>query len=149
MIDSNKDLKKKAFYLTVGTNILFFLLLMFCGSNPYEEELTLNGDALFTEISNLEDTDRDLDSQCSLLEEEREYHENDNLPLAFFVEYEYYKYRYLGGSPENVENYLNSLFFYCDMGDIFTDNWESLEYQENLYQQLASAPIEPIGIIDN
>ena len=84
--------------------ILFFLLLMFCGSNPYEEELTLNGDALFTEISNLEDTDRDLDSQCSLLEEEREYHENDNLPLAFFVEYEYYKYRYLGGSPENVEN---------------------------------------------
>ena len=58
---------------------LFFLLLMFCTSNPYEEELTLNGDALFTEISNLEDTDRDLDSQCSLLEEEREYHENDNL----------------------------------------------------------------------
>ena len=94
-------------------------------------------------------TDRDLDSQCSLLEEEREYHENDNLPLAFFVEYEYYKYRYLGGSPENVENYLNSLFFYCDMGDIFTKNWNSLEYQENLYQQLASAPIEPIGIIDN
>ena len=129
--------------------ILFFLLIMLCGSNPYEEELTLNGDALFTEISNLEDTDRDLDSQCSLLEEEREYHENDNLPLAFFVEYEYYKYRYLGGSPENVENYLNSLFFYCDMGDIFTDNWEILEYQENLYQQLASAPIEPIGIIDN
>ena len=129
--------------------ILFFLLLMFCSSNPYEEELTLNGDALFTEISNLEDTDRDLDSQCSLLEEEREYHENDNLPLAFFVEYEYYKYRYLGGSPENVENYLNSLFFYRDMGDIFTDNWEILEYQENLYQQLASAPIEPFGIIDN
>ena len=54
-----------------------------------------------------------------------------------------------GASPENVENYLNSLFFYCDMGDIFTDNWDSLEYQENLYQQLASAPIEPIGIIDN
>ena len=27
MIDSNKDLKKKAFYLTVGTNILFFILL--------------------------------------------------------------------------------------------------------------------------
>ena len=128
---------------------LFFLSLMFCASNPYEEELILNGDALFTEISNLEDIERDLDSQCSLLEEEREYHENDNLPLAFFVEYEYYKYRYLGGSPENVENYLNSLFFYCDMGDVFTENWDSLEYQENLYQQLASAPIEPIGIIDN
>ena len=125
------------------------LLLIFCSPNPYEEELTLNGDALFTEISNLEDTDRDLDSLCSLLEEEREYHENDNLPLAFFVEYEYYKYRYLGGSPENVENYLNSLFFYCDMGEVFMENWNSLEYQENLYQQLASAPIEPIGIIDN
>ena len=92
---------------------------------------------------------RDRDSQCSLLEEEREYHENDSLPLAFFVEYEYYKYRYVGGSPENVEKYLNSLFFYCDMGDVFTENWNSLEYQENLYQQLASAPIEPIGIIDN
>ena len=48
-----------------------------------------------------------------------------------------------------MENYLNSLFFYCDMGDVFTENWDSLEYQENLYQQLALAPIEPIGIIDN
>ena len=127
---------------------LIFLLLMFCASNQYRDELTLNGDILFTQISNFEDTDRDLDSQCSLLEEEREYHENDNLPLAFFVEYEYYKYRYLGGSPENVENYLNSLFFYCDMGEVFTENWNSLEYQEKIYQQLASAPIEPIGIID-
>lgn len=128
--------------------ILIFLSLMFCASNQYRDELTLNGDILFTQISNFEDTDRDLDSQCSLLEEEREYHENDNLPLAFFVEYEYYKYRYLGGSPENVENYLNSLFFYCDMGEVFTENWNSLEYQEKIYQQLASAPIEPIGIID-
>ena len=127
---------------------LIFLSLMFCASNQYRDELTLNGDILFTQISNFEDKDRDLDSQCSLLEEEREYHENDNLPLAFFVEYEYYKYRYLGGSPENVENYLNSLFFYCDMGDVFTENWNSLEYQEKIYQQLASAPIEPIGIID-
>ena len=127
---------------------LIFLSLMFCASNQYKDELTLNGDILFTQISNFEDTDRDLDSQCSLLEEEREYHENDNLPLAFFVEYEYYKYRYLGGSPENVENYLNSLFFYCDMGEVFTENWNSLEYQEKIYQQLASAPIEPIGIID-
>ena len=127
---------------------LVFLSLMFCASNQYKDELTLNGDVLFTQISNFEDTDRDLDSQCSLLEEEREYHENDNLPLAFFVEYEYYKYRYLGGSPENVENYLNSLFFYCDMGEVFTENWNSLEYQEKIYQQLASAPIEPIGIID-
>ena len=128
--------------------ILIFLSLMFCASNQYRDELTLNGDILFTQISNFEDTDRDLDSQCSLLEEEREYHENDNLPLAFFVEYEYYKYRYLGGSPENVENYLNSLFFYCDMGEVFTENWNNLEYQERIYQQLASAPIEPIGIID-
>ena len=127
---------------------LIFLSLMFCASNQYRDELTLNGDILFTQISNFEDKDRDLDSQCSLLEEEREYHENDNLPLAFFVEYEYYKYRYLGGSPENVENYLNSLFFYCDMGEVFTENWNSLEYQEKIYQQLASAPIEPIGIID-
>lgn len=28
MIDNNKDLKRKAFYLTAGTNILFFLMLM-------------------------------------------------------------------------------------------------------------------------
>ena len=128
---------------------LVLLSMMFCSSNPYEEDLSFNGDVLFGEISNFEDTDRDLDSQGSALDEGREYHENDNLPLACFVEYEYYKYRYVGGSPENVENYLNSLFFYCDMGDVFTENWNSLEYQENLYQQLASAPIEPIGIIDN
>ena len=74
---------------------LVLLSMMFCSSNPYEEDLSFNGDVLFREISNFEDTDRDLDNQCSALEEEREYHENDNLPLAFFVEYEYYKYRYV------------------------------------------------------
>lgn len=127
---------------------VIFLSIIFCGSNQYEEELTINADALFGEISGFEDPDRDLDEQCNLLEEEKAYHENDNLPLSFFVEYEYYKFRYLGASPENVENYLNSLFNYCEMGEIFNDNWNSLDYQENLYQQLASAPIEPVGIID-
>ena len=124
------------------------LLLIFCSPNQYEEELTLNADTLFGEISGFEDTDRDLDEQCKLLEEEKAYHENDDLPLSFFVEYEYYKFRYLGASPIKVENYLNSLFNYCEMGEIFNENWNSLEYQENLYQQLASAPIEPVGIID-
>tara|TARA_B100000674_G_scaffold474253_1_gene466023 strand:+ start:84 stop:491 length:408 start_codon:yes stop_codon:yes gene_type:complete len=129
----------------------FLLALMtftFCSSNPYEEELTTNADILFAEISSFEDRDRDLDTQCSLLEEEKAYHENDGLPLSFFVEYEYYKFRYLGASPQNVQQYLNSLFNYCDMGEIYADNWNSLDYQENLYQQLASAPIEPVGIID-
>ena len=125
-----------------------FLSIIFCGSNQYQEELAINADALFGEISSFEDTNRDLDEQCNLLEEEKAYHENDNLPLSFFVEYEYYKFRYLGASPENVENYLNSLFNYCEMGGIFNENWNSLDYQENLYQQLASAPIEPVGIID-
>mgnify|MGYP001208806541 CR=1 FL=1 len=127
---------------------VMFLSIIFCGSNQYQEELAINADALFGEISSFEDTNRDLDEQCNLLEEEKAYHENDNLPLSFFVEYEYYKFRYLGASPENVENYLNSLFNYCEMGEIFNDNWNSLDYQENLYQQLASAPIEPVGIID-
>tara|TARA_B100000674_G_scaffold82405_1_gene57089 strand:+ start:473 stop:880 length:408 start_codon:yes stop_codon:yes gene_type:complete len=124
------------------------ILLVFCSSNPYEEELSLNSEMLFSEISSFKDTDRDLNKQCELLDEEKAYHENDGLPLSYFVEYEYYKFRYLGASPENVEKYLNSLFNYCDMGEIFNNNWKSLDYQENLYQQLASAPIEPVGIID-
>jgi len=64
------------------------------------------------------------------------------------MEYEYYKFRYLGGSQENVKNYLNSLFYFCDMGNIYEENWKSLNHQENLYQQLALAPIEPVVIID-
>ena len=127
---------------------LVFLLLIFCGTNPYEEELSVNAGLLFDEISSFEETDRDLDSQCELLSEEKEYYENDGIPLSFFMEYEYYKFRYLGGSQENVKNYLNSLFYYCDMGNIYEENWKSLTYQENLYQQLALAPIEPVVIID-
>ena len=127
---------------------LVFLLLIFCSTNPYEEELSVNADFLFDEISSFEETDRDLDSQCELLSEEKEYYENDGIPLSFFMEYEYYKFRYLGGSQENVKNYLNSLFYYCDMGNIYEENWKSLTYQENLYQQLALAPIEPVVIID-
>ena len=127
---------------------LVFLLLIFCSTNPYEEELSVNAGFLFDEISSFEETDRDLDSQCELLSEEKEYYENDGIPLSFFMEYEYYKFRYLGGSQENVKNYLNSLFYYCDMGNIYEENWKSLTYQENLYQQLALAPIEPVVIID-
>ena len=127
---------------------LVFLLLIFCSSNPYEEELSVNAALLFDEISSFEETDRDLDSQCELLSEEKEYYENDGIPLSFFMEYEYYKFRYLGGSQENVKNYLNSLFYYCDMGNIYEENWKSLNHQENLYQQLALAPIEPVVIID-
>ena len=127
---------------------LVFLLLIFCSSNPYEEELSVNAGLLFDEISSFEETDRDLDSQCELLSEEKEYYENDGIPLSFFMEYEYYKFRYLGGSQENVKNYLKSLFYYCDMGNIYEENWKSLNHQENLYQQLALAPIEPVVIID-
>ena len=127
---------------------LVFLLLIFCSTNPYEEELSVNAGLLFDEISSFEETDRDLDSQCELLSEEKEYYENDGIPLSFFMEYEYYKFRYLGGSQENVKNYLNSLFYFCDMGDIYEENWKSLNHQENLYQQLALAPIEPVVIID-
>ena len=127
---------------------LVFLLLIFCSTNPYEEELSVNAGFLFDEISSFEETDRDLDSQCELLSEEKEYYENDGIPLSFFMEYEYYKFRYLGGSQENVKNYLNSLFYFCDMGKIYEENWKSLNHQENLYQQLALAPIEPVVIID-
>ena len=127
---------------------LVFLLLIFCSTNPYEEELSVNAGLLFAEISSFEETDKDLDSQCELLSEEKEYYENDGIPLSFFMEYEYYKFRYLGGSQENVKNYLNSLFYFCDMGNIYEENWKSLNHQENLYQQLALAPIEPVVIID-
>ncbi len=127
---------------------LVFLLLIFCSTNPYEDELSVNAGLLFDEISSFEETDKDLDSQCELLSEEKEYYENDGIPLSFFMEYEYYKFRYLGGSQENVKNYLNSLFYYCDMGNIYEENWKSLNHQENLYQQLALAPIEPVVIID-
>ena len=127
---------------------LVFLLLIFCSTNPYEEELSVNAGLLFDEISSFEETDKDLDSQCELLSEEKEYYENDGIPLSFFMEYEYYKFRYLGGSQENVKNYLNSLFYFCDMGKIYEENWKSLNHQENLYQQLALAPIEPVVIID-
>ena len=127
---------------------LVFLLLIFCSANPYEEELSVNAALLFDEISSFEETDKDLDSQCELLSEEKEYYENDGIPLSFFMEYEYYKFRYLGGSQENVKNYLNSLFYFCDMGNIYEENWKSLNHQENLYQQLALAPIEPVVIID-
>ncbi len=127
---------------------LVFLLFIFCSNNPYEDELSINAGFLFDEISSFEESDTNLDSQCELLIEEKEYYENDGIPLSFFVEYEYYKFRYLGGSQENVKNYLNSLFYYCDMGGIYEEHWKSLTYQENIYQQLALAPIEPVVVID-
>ncbi len=72
MRNSNKDLKKRAFYLTIGTNILFFLMLMVIvawkETYPPPEEY---GIELGVENNELSDTNNeDVDDNDSELMEE-------------------------------------------------------------------------------
>ena len=46
-----------------------------------------------------------------LLEDEMLVHVDDGLTLNYFLEYEYYKHRIQGGSPEQVESLLFPLFY--------------------------------------
>ena len=85
MIDSNKDLKKKAFYLTVGTNILFFLLLMIIvawkETYPPPEEYGIELGMENTEISdsnNIAENDNETELEDEITENETEDIIEDN-----------------------------------------------------------------------
>ena len=49
---------------------------------------------------------------------------------------EYYKHRFQGGSPEQVEALLFPLFYLCGLDEIIEKHWNSLEYQENNYKKI-------------
>ena len=48
--------------------------------------------------------------ECNVLEDEMLVHVDDGLTLNYFLEYEYYKHRFQGGSPEQVEALLFPFF---------------------------------------
>ncbi len=71
-MNTNNDLRKKAFYLTVGTNILFFLLLMIIvawkETYPPPEEYGIelgfeNNELSDADSENIEDNDEESDDQ--------------------------------------------------------------------------------------
>ena len=59
------------------------------------------------------------------------------LKLNYFLEYEYYKYRFKGGTPEEVESLIFPLFYLCGLDEIIEKHWISLDYQESNYKKLS------------
>ena len=74
MTDNNKDLKRKAFYLTAGTNILFFLMLMIIVAwketypPPEEYGIELGTDNIdISDVNNELEDENELEFNAALL----------------------------------------------------------------------------------
>ena len=60
-----------------------------------------------------------------------------NVFVNYFLEYEYYKYRFKGGTPEEVESLMFPLFYLCGLDEIIEKHWNSLDFQEEKYKKLS------------
>ena len=121
--------------------ILVMILLTSCTSynDTYEAETSIMYKNIYTEYENFSDrqmTDQ-LKLECNILEDEMLLHVDDGLTLNYFLEYEYYKYRFKGGTPEEVESLMFPLFYLCGLDEIIEKHWNSLDFQEEKYKKLS------------
>ena len=104
--------------------IYFLLIILFisCTSynDAYQDETITMYKNIYTEFANLSESQMEdkLKLECNILEDEMLVHVDDGLTLNYFLEYEYYKYRFQGGSPEQVEALLFPLFYLCGLDEI-------------------------------
>ncbi len=121
--------------------ILLIILFISCTSynDAYETETITMYKNIYTDFENLSQSQisKRLKEECNVLEDEMLVHVDDGLTLNYFLEYEYYKHRFQGGSPEQVEALLFPLFYLCELDEIIEKHWVSLEYQEENYKKIS------------
>tara|TARA_B100000287_G_C20654326_1_gene788015 strand:+ start:2035 stop:2415 length:381 start_codon:yes stop_codon:yes gene_type:complete len=121
--------------------ILLTILFISCTSynDAYQDETITMYKNIYTEFANLSESQMEdkLKLECNILEDEMLVHVDDGLTLNYFLEYEYYKYRFQGGSPQQVEALLFPLFYLCGLDEIIEKHWISLDYQEKNYKKIS------------
>ena len=121
--------------------ILLTILFISCTSynDAYQDETITMYKNIYTEFANLSESQMEdkLRLECNILEDEMLVHVDDGLTLNYFLEYEYYKHRFQGGSPEQVEALLFPLFYLCGLDEIIEKHWISLDYQEKNYKKIS------------
>ena len=121
--------------------LLLIILFISCTSynEAYQAETITMYKNIYTEFANLSESQMEdkLKLECNILEDEMLVHVDDGLTLNYFLEYEYYKYRFQGGSPEQVESLLFPLFYLCGLDEIIEKHWNSLDYQEKNYKKIS------------
>ena len=121
--------------------ILLTILFISCTSynDAYQDETITMYKNIYTEFANLSESQMEdkLKLECNILEDEMLVHVDDGLTLNYFLEYEYYKYRFQGGTPQQVEALLFPLFYLCGLDEIIEKHWISLDYQEKNYKKIS------------
>ena len=121
--------------------ILALIIFTSCTSydDTFEAETSIMYKNIYTEFANFSDSQmtNQLKLECNILEDEMLVHVDDGLTLNYFLEYEYYKYRFKGGTPEEVETLMFPLFYLCGLDEIIEKHWISLDYQESNYKKLS------------
>ncbi len=121
--------------------LLLTILFISCTSynDAYQDETITMYKNIYTEFANLSESQMEdkLKLECNILEDEMLVHVDDGLTLNYFLEYEYYKYRFQGGSPQQVEALLFPLFYLCGLDEIIEKHWISLDYQEKNYKKIS------------
>ena len=121
--------------------ILVLIIFTSCTSydDTFEAETSIMYKNIYTEFANFSDSQmtNQLKLECNILEDEMLVHVDDGLTLNYFLEYEYYKYRFKGGTPDEVESLMFPLFYLCGLDEIIEKHWISLDYQESNYKKLS------------
>ena len=124
-------------------SLIFIFIFISCSlttyNTEYEAETIINYKNIYSEFENLTGSEmaNKLKMECEVMEDEMLVHVDDGLTLNYFLEYEYYKHRFQGGSPEEVETLLFPLFYLCGLDEIIEKHWDSLEYQEKNYKKIS------------
>ena len=121
--------------------ILVLIIFTSCTSydDTFEAETSIMYKNIYTEFASFSDSQmtNQLKLECNILEDEMLVHVDDGLTLNYFLEYEYYKYRFKGGTPDEVESLMFPLFYLCGLDEIIEKHWISLDYQESNYKKLS------------
>ena len=121
--------------------ILVLIIFTSCTSydDTFEAETSIMYKNIYTEFANFSDSQmtNQLKLECNILEDEMLVHVDDGLTLNYFLEYEYYKYRFKGGTPDEVESLMFPLFYLCGLDEIIEKHWISLDYQELNYKKIS------------
>ena len=123
--------------------IILILLIVSC--TQYQTEYREDAINEFKNINGFSNYDLDNDeilkqvnAECEFIKEGIDDHIADDLPIYYFIDFFYIIQRNLGAEAQMVENYMETIFNYCNFTSELEDNWESLDAREKSYQKFSS-----------
>tara|TARA_A100000164_G_C21844973_1_gene742030 strand:- start:454 stop:882 length:429 start_codon:yes stop_codon:yes gene_type:complete len=141
----------------IKKSLLILLLFISCSSyqTEYEEDMIyqhqkFHGLKFSDDPADLSSIIILIKSECKVITDQIEIFNNDGLDLEGVIDINYKELRsisksrdekaekrILNNTPDDVQEYMTTLYKYCNLEDIFLDNWISLSKREDSYNELS------------